>query len=241
MTKFSMQQFMDWCNQHLPLPKFCLGCDRWLPNPSPNQSSDYSQNLCPVCFASLPWAKGCAVCNQQHSPHCPSLPALGAHPFFVCFEYRALIQTWVNQLKYHFNPKASNMLAGLVRAWIVKNPSCMAGITGVLPIPSHKYKIMRRGFDPLNSLSQKVFGKQLKAGLCQKLRHTKPQMQKTRQARLELAKTKNLFAFSPEVRGQSFLVFDDVCTTGTTLKLFCTALNNAGAKKVKALVLSRNF
>lgn len=228
-----MQQLASWCNQHLPLPKFCLGCKQWLANST--------KNLCVQCSASLPWVVGCPVCNQRHTPYCKSWHNMGAEPFFACFEYQNLIQLWLNQLKYNHNPKAFKLLVELVSAWILKNPSCLNDIHGILAIPSHYRKVVYRGFEPLKDLGLGIFGTQLKLGLCHKTKNTSPQMRKTREARLKLAEVKDLYTFSPQVAGRSFLVFDDVCTTGATLKSFCTALRHAGAKDIKALVLARNF
>jgi predicted amidophosphoribosyltransferase len=82
---------------------------------------------------------------------------------------------------------------------------------------------------------------QADAELLLRVRHTRPQSQLKRAARL--ANVKGAFQVDPlrvaELRGRRVLLVDDVMTSGASLFTAAQALRDAGAAHVMAVVLAR--
>jgi predicted amidophosphoribosyltransferase len=77
-----------------------------------------------------------------------------------------------------------------------------------------------------------------------KTRRTKPQMRLTKAQRLQNLEgsiTLALPARKNVLKGKSFLLIDDVCTTGSTLLACAKVLRSAGAQKVLALTVARDL
>jgi predicted amidophosphoribosyltransferase len=79
-----------------------------------------------------------------------------------------------------------------------------------------------------------------KPNLLVKKRTTVAQTELKRQARLN--NLQNVFSLNPEKhfpKKKFFLLFDDIWTTGSTLKEACKVLKQAGATKVCGLTLAK--
>jgi competence protein ComFC len=105
----------------------------------------------------------------------------------------------------------------------------------IVPIPMHPQKKIERTFAHVEEM--------LKAAhipfedLLLKT-NTEVMGEKTREERLSM---RNLFSIKPgsEIRNTTYILVDDIYTTGTTLRHAATVLKDAGASRVEAVTLIR--
>jgi ComF family protein len=112
----------------------------------------------------------------------------------------------------------------------------------VLPVPMHRGRRRRRGFDSVAELARltaRGLGLRMVAGLLLKTRPTRPQMGLSRPARLE--NVGGCFSVSrpAEIRGKLVLLVDDVITTCATSEECARTLRTAGAREVRVAAVAR--
>ena len=112
----------------------------------------------------------------------------------------------------------------------------------VVPVPLHFKKLRERGFDQSFLLAKQVaktLNLPMVTGLLRRSRETDPQAKKTRGER-----NKNIIgAFEvnrpDQAAGKSFLLVDDVFTTGATVNEAAKVLKRARAERVWVFTLAR--
>jgi competence protein ComFC len=130
---------------------------------------------------------------------------------------------------------AEIMVPILVTTWQKHGVRCDA----VTSIPLHYWRMKKRGYNQAEVLARKLatdFGLVYENALA-RVRNTVSQTGLTRAERQE-----NLYrAFKAcrQVKGRSWLIIDDVATTGATLEEAARALKDGGAKRVWGLVIAR--
>jgi ComF family protein len=111
----------------------------------------------------------------------------------------------------------------------------------VLPMPLAPRRLAERGFNQALLLARALHPAKAEPRLLLRLRETGSQTALDRQARR--ANVKDAFAIEPlraaQVRGRSVLLVDDVMTSGASLHAAAHALQQAGARRVAAIVLAR--
>ena len=112
----------------------------------------------------------------------------------------------------------------------------------VVPVPSHPWSHLRRGFSPGPTLARRV-GRLLDLRVEARLRRrwSSPVAQKRRARPERLANLEPFGVPSPLKRAQPVLLVDDVLTTGATLQAATRALQAAGAGPVYGVVWARRM
>jgi ComF family protein len=112
----------------------------------------------------------------------------------------------------------------------------------LVPVPLHPARERWRGFNQ-SALLAKAFARELSvagcAGLLERARNTATQTRLTREERLR--NMRNAFALKAgaELRADlTYIVVDDVFTTGSTLNECCRVLRRSGAKTLKVLTFA---
>lgn len=116
-------------------------------------------------------------------------------------------------------------------------------IDAIVPVPLHVKRLRERGYNQ-SALLGRAVGRELNIAFIPaslvRQRATRSQVGLGSRER-----TQNVAAaFSWQgaaLRGQSLLLIDDVCTTGATLNACAATLKAAGAERVLALTLTREF
>jgi len=112
----------------------------------------------------------------------------------------------------------------------------------MLPVPLHKVRLRERGFNQsariCKGLSETLAMPVLRDGLFRK-RYTKTQTGKSGEERRE--NVENAFGIENAeiITGKSFLIVDDVATTGSTINSCAGVLKEAGARAVYGMTLAR--
>ena len=102
----------------------------------------------------------------------------------------------------------------------------------ITPIPMHEENKKSRTFAHIDEM---LLAANMSFSHTMKKITTDTQSKKTRMQRLE---TKKLFETISDVKCKNFIIFDDIKTTGVTMKLAKKALLEAGATSVKLLAFS---
>jgi ComF family protein len=144
--------------------------------------------------------------------------------------YRGLCATAVQALKYQRRTSMSG--------WMAREVEVAADRFGlewdlVAPVPIHWSRRAHRGFNQAEILAERLGGRD---DVLSRTRKTRPQVGLPREERL--TNLVGAFAASPEVRGQSVMLVDDVLTSGGTAKECAKALLEQGAKEVGILTFA---
>ena len=170
--------------------------------------------------------------------------------FFV-YDYEGKIRELI--LKYKF--KDSPFLYKTFTECLLKNKKVCQFLKSydiILSVPLHKKRLRQRGYDQ-SQLIAKELAKKFNYNLHNKKeliyynniliknKNTKPQSLKDMQSRIKdvigIYEVKNI----EKILGKNIVIFDDIYTTGSTLKECKKVLLEAGAKNVGILALAKDY
>lgn len=230
----------------LVLPKRCAGCQKtWLPS--------CGGNWCDACLGDLPWIESpfCSLCGHPFTSGSESQDHLCGDCLRSSFhftsarssiKYAGVIRERIHELKFggqlHWIPALSELL---VRTY---ERHQMPPVDFVSAVPLHKRRLRQRGFNQ-SALLAKAFARSL--GIDVVLDIVSRQVWSVPQTRLKrderLINVLGAFAVHDRgrVKNRSFLIIDDVYTTGSTLNECAKVLMKAGASSVHALTLARSI
>lgn len=112
----------------------------------------------------------------------------------------------------------------------------------LVPVPLHATRARKRGFNQAEVLGRKIAEAveiSFSSEFLKRTKDTPPQVDLKRKERL--INVSGAFEVSKKdgVSGKNFLLFDDVTTTGATLRSCAHVLKRAGARSVWGLTLAR--
>lgn len=241
-VNFSIRHLVDGLARRL-WPACCLCCG--LPG-----DGDADRDLCPACFAALPWnhhacrrcalplpANGidriCGACQQRGS-------ASALAETHASFRYDAPLDRLLPRFKFHQSLAAGRLLSSLM-SHALADIAAASPSACVLPIPLHRRRLAERGYDQALELAKPLarrLGLPLRRELLQRQKPTRAQSQLDKQARLR--NLRHAFAASTTQPMPAHIVLiDDVMTTGATLEAAAKALHRAGATRIDARVCAR--
>jgi ComF family protein len=216
----------------LVFPRRCLGCGQW------------GGYFCPECQKTIRFL-GTQICPECQKPAMAGKAHLGCQTKFslnglTClFPYRGPVKKAIKKLKYRYVTDLAETLIELVA---VKKKSLLKKNQVLIPVPLHARKKKQRGFNQaelLGKLLANKFGWQFEPDLLVRQRFTQSQTKLKGQERR--ANVKNAFRVKKSIPkpSQSYVLFDDVWTTGSTLKEAASTLKKAGSKRIWGLTLAR--
>jgi competence protein ComFC len=145
------------------------------------------------------------------------------------FEYNDFLKEYLARYKY----RGDHMLAkafGVQLANSIKNHQ----YDHIIPIPLSEERQYERGFNQSSVLLEEA---QLSPSHLLSRFHSEKQSKKSRRDRLRQEQIFTLI--DKDLNGYSILLFDDIYTTGTTLRQAAKLLKEAGAKQVTSFTLAR--
>ena len=225
----------------LLFPKTCLGCGR---------SGNY---ICPDCVAKVRLAQPiCAYCERASIDgltHARCQKKLGLDGLISIWEYEGVIRKAILALKYKYATEIASLLNGLVverlknpdSRFLIPNSSCL------VPVPLHWHRQNVRGFNQSieigRSISETMDWKFVPDLLIKKQSTTSQTELSGDKRRQNL---KGVFILDSRFQidsitscADSIILFDDVFTTGSTLKEAAKVLKRAGVEKVWGLTVAR--
>jgi len=144
----------------------------------------------------------------------------------------------IHEAKYHGNTHALELLAVVLSEYLRDADDIRKPI--IVPVPLGKERRKERGFNQSEEIARRVsqaIGIAVDATLLERTRETASQVSLPRDARQENMRGAFL-ASQPADPIYTYIVIDDVITTGATLGAAIDALRNAGATHIVPLALA---
>lgn len=243
LSSIILYKFSHWINTflNLILPPRCFGC---------GDLTTTANQLCGVCWKSLKFITS-PYCDQCGHPFivdesylicgdCMATP-----PLFTkgrsAFQYDSLVRENILSFKH----ADATHLAKPFGRWLYRAaedilPHCDA----IIPVPLHRWRLLKRRYNQATLLAKEVSklgGIPLLTNVLIRYKHTESQHGKSR--RLREKNVKSVFSIAPQhsslIKNKSFLLIDDVWTTGATISNCVKVLKRSGAKNVYVLTLAR--
>jgi competence protein ComFC len=211
-------------------PERCVGCER--------RASDV---LCRACFEALPYV-GSPFCGRCGLPTAFATPLceecknvdFAFESARAPLKYEGVGKKIVHALKYRGYKRVVDRLAAPPMLQVIDD----ARFDAVVPVPLHRSRLRKRGFNQAELLARSVAGR-LRAPVSDTLeavRSTRDQIELS--AAQRRANVAGAYEAKEPLRGRILLV-DDVFTTGATMSTCAETLLRAGAREIHALSLCR--
>jgi ComF family protein len=219
----------------LVFPKACLGC---------GFSGSY---VCPDCVAKVRLAQPiCSYCNRASIDgltHVGCRKKLCLDGLFSIWEYEGVIRKAILALKYKYATEIASLLNKLVVGRL-KTPDSRYLIPDsamLVPIPLHWHRQNVRGFNQSVEIGKSIseaMNWKFMPDLLIKKQSTISQTEISGDERCQ--NLKGVFVLDSRFQiPDSIILFDDVFTTGSTLKEATKVLKRAGVEKVWGLTIAR--
>ncbi len=219
------------------MPRRCVFCgvlanadERYICN-SCNKDLPWIINSCEFCAmpvpAPLPRGVPCASCQIE-----PVIFTAAVAPLHYSFPLDSAIKALKFHRKLFYQPAFSDILLSAVAG-------LPADIDSLLPVPLHKWRRIRRGFNQ----AEEIAGPLVSRMQWPRLRNVERVVSTPYQSGLAAAERRRNLKSAFRVRGcvaaKHVLIVDDVITTGETCRQLARVLLENGVEKVSALALAR--
>ena len=209
------------------------------------------QANCPLCKRSSDRIL-CKDCDRQIDAYqAPDFlqkdyPIAAEIPLYSWGIYDGALKRAIAACKYDQHPEIMDAIAEKIAdTWLrsvnTQNPSLQK--ISVIPIPLHPNKFKSRGFNQAELLARRfcdLTARPCKPQLLQRVKDTKAQMQtKSKQEREENLSRAFMVPSSQKIKKQDVILFDDIYTTGATIReaIATLAVNNINVRGV--IVIAR--
>jgi len=207
-------------------PKVCYACHKVL--------NDYEEDLCTNCRNELP------VTNFHFNGDNNVLKVFYARvkvengTALFRFEKKGLVQQLIHSLKY----KGQESIGVFLGDWLggeLKTLKEFLEIDMVIPVPLHKNKLKKRGYNQVAKFAQHIataLNAQYVDNVLLKVTNTQSQVLKNRFARW--TNNEELFTLqnTSAIANKHILLVDDLITTGATMEACINVLNQAENVKI---------
>lgn len=214
---------------NLLFPKTCVGCGK------------FGNYICENCLKRIEYLETqvCSECYKgaiggQTHPYCQK--RYGLDGVISVVNYKSPVREMVQQLKYRFTTSLLDEISEklVFDKNLVRNKNWT-----VLPLPLHRSRQNFRGFNQAELLGKIVatkFDLNFDNTILIKTAKTKAQVGLTKNERKD--NVANVFKVAKTIENNAYFIFDDVWTSGASLKSAASELKKAGAKTVWGLTLA---
>jgi ComF family protein len=148
------------------------------------------------------------------------------------------VRAAIHEAKYHGSEKAFTLLALALTEYLREDAGLAKSV--LVPVPLSSVRRKERGFNQVEEVvtrAAKELGRTVDAGLLVRTRDTASQVSLPRKEREENMRGAFSAAYSPDP-SYTYIVVDDVTTTGATFQAAVDALRAAGAVHIAPLALA---
>lgn len=152
--------------------------------------------------------------------------------------YNKFIANMISEYKFNRNTSLFRVFGSMVEAYIEETNGFLLDCDYILPVPSTRKTINKRGFDHIKFICDYFIKKYDKKYLndFEKIKDTKSQHTLALEDRLH--NLRGAFKCNKNLNGESVLVFDDIITSGNTVKEIIKELEKSGAGEIQILCLT---
>ncbi len=208
-----------------------------------------SEGLCRECLAGVLYivAPICRICGGNFITTQPENHICGRclhhkPPYSIArgiTYYEEPVRLLLHNLKYSYDTAAADPLLKIARSF---DFSAFDTCDIFLPVPLHRLRLKRRGFNQALFLARQLFPGRNDCIFPQVLRkrhHTRSQTELDAIGRKQNLKGAFCVENCEIIRNKKICLVDDVYTTGTTVSECAATLMNAGASEVMVLTFAR--
>lgn len=216
----------------LVYPRKCSGCA------SPIARGEAI--ICISCQAKLPRSQNHTQSNKNLLNKFAG--KVDVHYAFACliFVKQGIVQRLLYELKYSGITQIGNLLGNWLGSEFLHSDE-IKEIDLIIPIPLHKSRFRKRGFNQSEIFSA-AFANKIEVNHCNntlsRAKSTKTQTRKSRIARWTNVSTAFEVHQIESIKNKHILLIDDIITTGATFESAAIALLENGAKKVSVLAIA---
>lgn len=230
---FNKNRLLRLCDQFLSLfyPRICLICEREL--------LEGEQHICLHCLSDMPKTNYHRIVDnpieQLFYGKVRIEKASGYFFFHQQSDYRKLIHA----IKYH-NEKQAGYWLGKRYGEELKRDGCYSDIDLIVPVPLHKRKFQKRGYNQSERIATGIglaLKKEVRTDLLIRTKNNKSQTHKSIYDRWLNTQQSFIAQKSEFLTGKNILLVDDVITTGATLQA-CAIAIKAQAPDCKINIVS---
>ncbi|SFZ89606.1 comF family protein [Flaviramulus basaltis] len=217
---------------NLFFPKVCYACHNLL--------DDNENTICMDCRHDLPVTNFHFDNNDAVKKVLYGRAKIENGTALFRFEKEGIVQQLIHNLKY----KEHETIGFFLGNWLgneLKTLDAYKDIDLVIPVPLHKKKLKKRGFNQVTKFGQQIaeaLNADYKDDVLVKITNTKSQTNKGRFSRW--TNTDELFALKnmENINNKHILLVDDIITTGATLEACINILNKAKNIKISIATMA---
>lgn len=220
-------------------PRFCIACQQPIFKKSP-------MYLCESCFQKIVFNRGycCYHCGRAMGTERDSICMNCAElkPYFKegisLFAYNSVERSFIHALKYHYGSYLKKDLYLLLEHELERLKALKSAI--FVPVPLHFLRQWKRGYNQSEWIAkalQKCCGGEILSLLKRKV-NTPSQTSLTRSERKK--NVENAFTLAKKTIDpkKTYVLVDDVFTTGATLNACAKVLHKEGAQNIRVFTLA---
>jgi ComF family protein len=209
------------------IPRQCPGCN--------NKLLSNEIAICKQCLASIRIAEGDRLRTEFERKFLSSKIISGFTSLFV-FEKDKPIQSYIHSIKYNkrflnaqfFGELIADKLSQQINNW---------NVDYLVPVPLHQLRKTERGFNQSKYIASGISKKtkiKVRSNFLKRVKYTETQTNLTLTEREQNIAKAFKVRYERAIKNKSFLLVDDVITTGATIRECGKVLLDAGANKIYA-------